>query len=546
MRKALALLLASLIMMLMMPLMFTSVASANVNEITDAAYITITVDEAKQMMDENQRIVILDVRTLAEYKSGHIDGSKLIPLLELEERINAIDGNSAVIVYCRSGVKSEKDSKILLDHGFDKVYNIRGGLNAWQDAGFPVVSNSATNHICPTNDSLSSKIDGTLSSSKSLFLFLYVDACRFCQQQIPIVDELEQEYAKNMTFLRVNCEEHPEVARIYGVQGYPAMFLIPGKGDNWRYNSQDFRGFTDRETLKKNIDYILKTERISGNFLVSILSYDECETNPSQCQCSFSTCLGGCLNIDPITIAGCAVSCGSCFASASIPGCIVCAACLGVGVTSLVNCIGKCQGDPCAYGYVCRPCNIKSPLNRRCYDSDTFEFEICKCDGQGWNNWKRSDCPSGKSCCDPGGFCVDLQTDPDNCGECGKACGANAYCSGGTCHCNEGYGNCDGDWSNGCEVNLNTDPNNCGGCGNACGEDYWDCYDDTTRAKYHCSCVGGSFYWEVVETDPCPEGEVCVDGVCEEEVPEFPAGVTAVFGATVFIFLMMRRKYVRK
>ena len=176
---------------------------------------------------------------------------------------------------------------------------------------------------------------------------------------------------------------------------------------------------------------------------LTLATYDECETDPSQCQCSFNTCLGGCLSIDPITIAGCAVSCGSCFASASIPGCIVCAACLGVGVTALVNCIGTCQGDPCAYGYVCRPCEIKSPINRRCYDSDTYEVEICRCDGQGWDNWRRIDCPSGKKCCPSDGKCYECCTDPD--------CGANAYCSGGTCHCNEGYHNCDGDWSNGCE-----------------------------------------------------------------------------------------------
>ena len=146
--------------------------SNNLRRIANAAYITITVDEAKQMMDENQSIVILDVGTSTEYKSGHIDGSKLIPLLKLEERINAIDGNSAVIVYCRSGVKSEKASKILLDHGFDKVYNMMGGLNAWQDAGFPVVSGSTANQITPSNDSLSSEIEDILSSGKPVFLFL--------------------------------------------------------------------------------------------------------------------------------------------------------------------------------------------------------------------------------------------------------------------------------------------------------------------------------------------------------------------------------------
>jgi thiol-disulfide isomerase/thioredoxin len=167
----------------------------------------------------------------------------LIPLLELEERINAIDGNSAVIVYCGSGVKSEKASKILLDHGYDKVYNIMGGLNAWQDAGFPVVSGSTANQITPSNDSLSSEIEDIFSSGKPVFLFLYVDWCHFCQQQIPIIDELEQEYAENITFLRVNCEKHPKAMKEFGASGYPSMFLMD-KGDDEQYESQYFKGFT--------------------------------------------------------------------------------------------------------------------------------------------------------------------------------------------------------------------------------------------------------------------------------------------------------------
>ena len=57
------------------------------------------------------------------------------------------------------------------------------------------------------------------------------------------------------------------------------------------------------------------------------------------------------------------------------------------------------------------------------------------------------------------------------------------------------------------------------------------------------SCVGGSCFLSGIL---CSEDEECVDGECQEVTPEFPAGVTAVFGATFFIFLMMRRKYVRK
>ena len=192
MRKVFVLVLVSLIVMLTMPLIFTNVALANA---TDAGYINITADAAKQMIDENQSIVILDVRTLAEYKSGHIDGSKLIPLLELEERINAIDGNSAVIVYCRRGVKSEKASKILLDHGFDKVYKMKGGLNAWQDARFPVVYPSLSEKQVNCNSDLRETVAEKIKHSGNVKIELFVmSQCPFGVMAekaiVPILEEI--------------------------------------------------------------------------------------------------------------------------------------------------------------------------------------------------------------------------------------------------------------------------------------------------------------------------------------------------------------------
>jgi hypothetical protein len=70
---------------------------------------------------------------------------------------------------------------------------------------------------------------------------------------------------------------------------------------------------------------------------------------------------------------------------------------------------------------------------------------------------------------------VNTSTDPNNCGGCAMACGAIpngiAGCSGGACRvaeCNAPFGDCDGKPANGCEVNISTDPNNCGGCGKVC------------------------------------------------------------------------------
>lgn len=84
-------------------------------------------------------------------------------------------------------------------------------------------------------------------------------------------------------------------------------------------------------------------------------------------------------------------------------------------------------------------------------------------------------CPAGKTRC--GRSCVDLRTDLSNCGGCGIACSALATtttgigtCSYGVCNfaCRQGWGDCNGDLSDGCEVNLDSDQRNCGTCGTTC------------------------------------------------------------------------------
>ena len=108
-------------------------------------------------------------------------------------------------------------------------------------------------------------------------------------------------------------------------------------------------------------------------------------------------------------------------------------------------------------------------------------------DGYKTSEWSQvSDRPSLTICytCQPGfadcdgnaanGCENNLNTTPSNCGSCGHACSfahATALCTAGACAlgaCDAGWGNCDGDASNGCETNLNTTTSSCGTCGNAC------------------------------------------------------------------------------
>ena len=109
-----------------------------ISTITAASYTNVSVTEAKAMIDSNPSLVVLDVRTLSEYDSGHIRNTMHIPLAELGGRLDELNVNDEFLVYCASGGRSASASQLLVDNGFLYIYNMLGGITAWISAGYPV------------------------------------------------------------------------------------------------------------------------------------------------------------------------------------------------------------------------------------------------------------------------------------------------------------------------------------------------------------------------------------------------------------------------
>jgi len=83
--------------------------------------------------------VLLDVRTQEEYQAGHIQGAKLMPVQTLADHLAEVPKDKQVYVYCHSGSRSAKAAKLLASHGFTRIENMQGGIEAWKDAGYEVV-----------------------------------------------------------------------------------------------------------------------------------------------------------------------------------------------------------------------------------------------------------------------------------------------------------------------------------------------------------------------------------------------------------------------
>ena len=98
----------------------------------EAAYMNITAEEAKSIMDSEEGYVILDVRTQEEYDQGHIPGAILIPDYEISAKAEAVltDKNQLILVYCRSGRRSKLAAEALVKLGYSNIKEF-GGIIDW-------------------------------------------------------------------------------------------------------------------------------------------------------------------------------------------------------------------------------------------------------------------------------------------------------------------------------------------------------------------------------------------------------------------------------
>ena len=90
----------------------------------------ITVQETKDKF-KDKNVQFIDVRTPREYKTNHRPPFKNIPLSNLPGKLDKLDKNKEVVVICQSGMRSARAAKILKKQGFEKIYNVKGGMSGW-------------------------------------------------------------------------------------------------------------------------------------------------------------------------------------------------------------------------------------------------------------------------------------------------------------------------------------------------------------------------------------------------------------------------------
>jgi sulfur-carrier protein adenylyltransferase/sulfurtransferase len=111
------------------------------NEGMGSGETELSVLELKELLDKGENITLLDVRQPHEWDIGNLGmyGATMIPLSELGDRYDEIDPDADLVVYCRTGARSDRAAEFLRSRGYERVRNLTGGIVAWSDEVDPSI-----------------------------------------------------------------------------------------------------------------------------------------------------------------------------------------------------------------------------------------------------------------------------------------------------------------------------------------------------------------------------------------------------------------------
>ncbi len=192
---------------------------------------SLTAEEFEKAISTKDSVQVLDVRTPGEYYSGHISNALMADWnnkTEFNRRIAFIDKDKPVFVYCLAGGRSAAAAAKLRDLGYENVYELAGGTNAWKAANKSLIGKSTTKQM--TLESFQQTIIG----SKIVLVDFGAEWCPPCKKMEPIIKSLQEKNVGKFTLLKVDGGNDQEILQKFAVTALPVFIIFKEGKEVWR------------------------------------------------------------------------------------------------------------------------------------------------------------------------------------------------------------------------------------------------------------------------------------------------------------------------
>ncbi len=187
--------------------------------------------EFETAIQNKEGIQLLDVRTPGEYKSGHIANALLADWNDKEEfnrRIAFIDKKKPLYIYCLAGGRSAAAAAKLRSMGYEQVYELKGGTNAWKAAGKPLEGKSTAKQMSLY------EFNQTIAGSKTVLVDFGAEWCPPCKTMEPVIQSLKSKLEGKFTLVNVDGGNDEEILQHYKVTQLPVFIIFKNGKQVWR------------------------------------------------------------------------------------------------------------------------------------------------------------------------------------------------------------------------------------------------------------------------------------------------------------------------
>lgn len=196
-------------------------------------YATLPPDSYEKKLAELTGAQLIDVRTSGEYNSGHLPHAENMDINggDFEELASTLDKSSPVFVYCKSGGRSANALEVLQAMGFKQVYNLKGGILAWQAEGKSLDEASEA----PLAGMTQADIDKLARQKKYVLIDYNATWCGPCKKMMPILDNVAKKRSDSLLLVKVDADENAGLMQQKQISGIPYIELYKDGKLVWQY-----------------------------------------------------------------------------------------------------------------------------------------------------------------------------------------------------------------------------------------------------------------------------------------------------------------------
>jgi thioredoxin len=176
-----------------------------------------------QKLHELKEVQLVDVRTPEEFNGGYIKGAVNMNFNadDFAANIERLDKEKPVMVYCKAGGRSARAAEQLKKAGFKKIYDLDGGIMAWENAKLPLENQAP---VSPTaNRFTPGDFDLLLSGKELMLVDFYANWCEPCKRMEPVLQKLAETYKGKVEIVRINVDEAVDLSKKINIEGLPVV-----------------------------------------------------------------------------------------------------------------------------------------------------------------------------------------------------------------------------------------------------------------------------------------------------------------------------------